>query len=100
LGGIIQGLEGMVWQKKGLMVRFGPQKTLRPICINAQYSTFLHFKPPKPYLKNISKIYLWINLWITNTFSYQTNSNWTSWHVDNHLISCIYEYKTNDQSRN
>ena len=32
---------------------------------SAPFSTILHFTPLQPNLKNISKIYLWINLWIT-----------------------------------
>jgi hypothetical protein len=40
--------------------RFESRGHYGAICINAQSSTSLHFKPPKPYLKNISKIYMWI----------------------------------------
>lgn len=56
------------------------------ICLRAQYSTSLHFTPPKPHIKNISKIYMWINLWITIKYMYQTRLNQTFNPVDNLLL--------------
>ena len=45
-----------VWEKGGFTT---------PSTKGASSSTILHFPPLWEYHKNISKIYLWINLWIT-----------------------------------
>jgi hypothetical protein len=53
---------------------------------SAPFSTILHFTPLQPNLKNISKIYLWINLWITMISNQKNLSNQTYLPVDNSLI--------------
>jgi len=45
--------------------RFDPQEDYEALYKSAPFSISLHFAPLQPNLKNISKIYLWINLWIT-----------------------------------
>ena len=59
---------------------------------NAPFSTILHFTPLQPNLKNISKIYLWINPWITMISNQKNLSNQTYLPVDN--------YKTRVYSNN
>jgi hypothetical protein len=74
-------LEGLkVWG-----VRFDPPGDYDAFYKSAPYSISLHFPPLKENLKNISKIYLWINLWITMLSNLKTLSNQRYLPVDNFL---------------
>jgi hypothetical protein len=70
-------------------MRFDPPGHYEALYKSAPFSISLHFTPLQPNLKNISKIYLWINLWITMLSNRYQTRNIKPLPVDNFIFRGI-----------